>query len=280
MTTDTTAVMSLLTDTQTVVVVKDTMKLYYTEHYEASDTLITGKGEVHVGLRSAPLPYRLNADDGVTALLFLCFFLSAYVFTNGKKFLFQQIKDFVHVKERGNLFDKSTAADFRYRLIFFFQTSVLIGICFFDYFHDNIPTLLDVYPPIIVLSISIIACIIYFFIKWILYSFIGWIFFDGTKVSMWLESYSTILYYLGFLLFPVVLLMVYFDLSLTILMPVALGMVIFAKILMFYKWIKFFFNNLYGLLCLIVYFCALEMLPCLILFQALFQINNLLLIKL
>lgn len=280
MTTDTIAVISLLTDTQTVVVVKDTMKLYYTEHYEASDTLTTGKGSVHIGLKSTPMPYRLNTDDGITALLFLCFFLSAYVFTNGKKFLFQQIKDFVHVKERGNLFDKSTAADFRYHLILFFQTSVLIGICFFDYFYDNISELLDVCPPIVIIGISISACIIYYFIKWILYSFIGWIFFDKTQVSMWLEAYSTISYYLGFSLFPVVLLMIYFDLSLTILVAVVLGLVIFAKMLMFYKWIKFFFNNLYGLFCLIAYFCALEILPCLILFQIVFQINNLLLIKL
>lgn len=260
----------------------DTLKLYYTEHYEASDSvaLSIGKGESHPGFDGTPVPYRLNSDNGLTALLFLCFFLTAYVLTNGKRFLWQQLKDFVYVKERGNLFDNSTATDFRYRLVLFFQTSVLLGICFFDYFHDTIPGLLTANPSFVILGANILVIVGYYLLKWLLYSLLGWIFFDKSRTENWLESYSTILCYLGFALFPVVLLMVYFDLSAQILLPIELCLIIFAKILMFYKWIKLFSNNLYGLFCLIVYFCALEIVPCFILFRALAQVNNVLVIKL
>ncbi len=34
--------------------------------------------------------------------------------------------------------------------------------------------------------------------------FLGWTFFDKNKTNMWLESYSTLIYYIGFALFPFV----------------------------------------------------------------------------
>ena len=52
-----------------------------------------------------------------------------------------------------------------------------------------------------------------------------------------------------------------------------------SKILMFYKWIKLFFHQFGALFLLILYFCALEILPCLLLYQGMIQINNILLIK-
>ncbi len=261
---------------------EDTLKLYYWQHYKVSDSIAmsVGKEEISPGLDGTSIPYRLNADNGLTALLFLCFFLTAYVLTNGKKFLLRQLKDFVSVKERGNLFDSSTSMEIRYRIVLFFQTSVLLGICFFDYFHDNMPDLLEENPSFIILGINIGICIAYYLVKWLIYSVLGWIFFDRMRVESWLETYSTIVYYVGFALFPLVLLMVYFDLSSQILLPIEFSLVIFAKILMFYKWIKLFFNNLYGLFCLIAYFCALEIMPCFILFQALVEVNNVLVIKL
>ncbi len=74
--------------------------------------------------------------------------------------------------------------------------------------------------------------------------------------------------------------LVYFDLSLTNLLIIGTIILIFAKILMFYKWIKLFFFHQFGaLFLLILYFCALEILPCLLLYQGMIQINNILLIK-
>ena len=109
--------------------------------------------------------------------------------------------------------------------------------------------------------------------------FLGWTFFDKNKTNIWLESYSALIYYVGFALFPFVLFLVYFDLSLTNLVIIGAIILIFTKILMFYKWIKLFFHQFGALFLLILYFCALEILPCLLLYQGMIQINNILLIK-
>ena len=133
--------------------------------------------------------------------------------------------------------------------------------------------------PRLLLGVYLLACLLYLLFKWMLYSFLGWVFFDKNRTSLWLESYSTLIYYLGFSLFPFVLFLVYFDLKIIFLVSIGLFLIIFTKILMFYKWLKLFFDNISSIFLLILYFCALEIIPCLLLYQGLRELNNILVIK-
>ena len=158
-------------------------------------------------------------------------------------------------------------------------SSVLGGVCIFNYFNDIRPALMERVSPHILLGVYVAVCLLYLLFKWILYSFLGWVFFDKSKTDIWLESYSTLIYYLGFALFPFVLFLVYFDLNVTFLVSIGCVLVIFTKILMFYKWLKLFSCNIYGVFLLILYFCALEIVPCLIVYQGMIQLNNVLIIN-
>lgn len=235
--------------------------------------------EVSSGFEGTPIPYSPRTDDAISLTLLACFFLSSIALARGKKFLSQQVKDFVLHRERTSIFDSSTAADMRYLLVLVLQTCVLAGITFFNYFHDTSPVLMNHVSPLLLLGIYVGFCLAYFLLKWLLYMFLGWVFFDKNRTNMWLESYSALIYYAGFALFPFVLFLVYFDLNLTNLIIIGSIILIFAKILMFYKWIKLFFHQFSGLFLLIVYFCALEIIPCLLLYQGMIQMNNILLIK-
>lgn len=235
--------------------------------------------EVDSGFEGTPIPYSPRTDDAIALTLLACFFLSSISLARGKKFLSQQVKDFVLHRERTSIFDSSTAADVRYLLVLVFQTCVLSGITFFNYFHDTSPALMGHVPPLLLLGIYVGFCLAYFLLKWLLYMFLGWTFFDKNKTNVWLESYSALMYYVGFALFPFVLFLVYFDLSLTNLVIIGAIILIFTKILMFYKWIKLFFHQFSELFLLILYFCALEIVPCLLLYQGMIQMNNILLIK-
>ena len=235
--------------------------------------------EVDSGFEGTPISYSPRTDDAIALTLLVCFFLSSIALARGKKFLSQQVKDFVLHRERTSIFDSSTAADVRYLLVLVLQTCVLSGITFLNYFHDTCPALMDHVSSLLLLGIYVGFCLAYFLLKWLLYMFLGWTFFDKNKTNIWLESYSTLIYYAGFALFPFVLFLVYFDLSLTNLLIIGTIILIFAKILMLYKWIKLFFHQFGALFLLILYFCALEILPCLLLYQGMIQINNILLIK-
>ncbi|MBP1612846.1 MAG: hypothetical protein H6Q13_294 [Bacteroidetes bacterium] len=271
---------TLQTDTARV----DTIALFYSEHFVSADSIglvpYHSMREFASGFEGKPIPYVLKADDAVAAVLLLCFFVSAYVLARSKKFLAQQIKDFVLHRERTSIFATSTAADVRHLLLLALQTCVLSGLCLFDYSLTVRPALTEHLAPYLLLLVYVGVCMFYLLIKWVLYSFLGWVFFDKYRTGLWMSSYSTVVYYIGFVLFFFALFLIYFDLNLTIFVSISLGLIISAKILIFYKWVKLFFNNVYGLLLLILYFCALEILPCLIAYQGLVQINNLLLIKL
>ena len=235
--------------------------------------------EVDSGFEGTPISYSPRTDDAIALTLLACFFLSSIALARGKKFLSQQVKDFVLHRERTSIFDSSTAADVRYLLVLVLQTCVLSGITFLNYFHDTCPALMDHVSSLLLLGIYVGFCLAYFLLKWLLYMFLGWTFFDKNKTNIWLESYSALIYYVGFALFPFVLFLVYFDLSLTNLVIIGSIILIFTKILMFYKWKKLFFHQFSGLFLLILYFCALEIVPCLLLYQGMIQMNNILLIK-
>ena len=235
--------------------------------------------EVDSGFEGTPISYSPRTDDAIALTLLVCFFLSSIALARGKKFLSQQVKDFVLHRERTSIFDSSTAADVRYLLVLVLQTCVLSGITFLNYFHDTCPALMDHVSSLLLLGIYVGFCLAYFLLKWLLYMFLGWTFFDKNKTNIWLESYSALIYYVGFALFPFVLFLVYFDLSLTNLVIIGAIILIFTKILMFYKWIKLFFHQFGALFLLILYFCALEIVPCLLLYQGMIQMNNILLIK-
>ena len=235
--------------------------------------------EVDSGFEGTPISYSPRTDDAIALTLLVCFFLSSIALARGKKFLSQQVKDFVLHRERTSIFDSSTAADVRYLLVLVLQTCVLSGITFINYFHDTCPALMDHVSSLLLLGIYVGFCLAYFLLKWLIYMFLGWTFFDKNKTNIWLESYSALIYYVGFALFPFVLFLVYFDLSLTNLVIIGSIILIFTKILMFYKWIKLFFHQFSGLFLLILYFCALEIVPCLLLYQGMIQMNNILLIK-
>ena len=230
--------------------------------------------EVDSGFEGTPISYSPRTDDAIALTLLACFFLSSIALARGKKFLSQQVKDFVLHRERTSIFDSSTAADVRYLLVLVLQTCVLSGITFLNYFHDTCPALMDHVSSLLLLGIYVGFCLAYFLLKWLLYMFLGWTFFDKNKTNIWLESYSALIYYVGFALFPFVLFLVYFDLSLTNLVIIGSIILIFTKILMFYKWIKLFFHQFSGLFLLILYFCALEIVPCLLLYQGMIQMNK------
>lgn len=226
------------------------------------------------GMSGEEMPYQLRSDWMVTAVLFLCFILVSYVFARGKKHLEQQLKNFSLLKDRANLFDDTVASDVRYTLVLVLQTCILSGFCIYDYFSDHDLVLFRLVPHYLLLS-AFIGCIVCFLLlKWLAYNFINWIFFNKTQRMIWVESYANVIIWVGFLLFPVVLLIVYFDLSPQISYYIIGFVIIIAKILLLYKCINNFFNRIHGFFHLILYFCALEILPDFALWKGIVLANN------
>ncbi len=229
--------------------------------------------------QGVPIPYSLHNDQTVTAVLLACFLLSAYILSRSRKFLVQLVKDFLTNRERASIFSTTTSTDMRYLLLLIGQSCILAGVCMLHCFHHTNPALTQHVHPSLLLAIYTAVCLAFLVLKWTLYSLLGWTFFEPARTGMWMESYSTLLYYTGFALFPFSLCVVYFGASLQTTLFFAILIAISFKILVFYKWLRLFCSNLHGSLLLILYFCALEIMPCLVLYQGVMQLNEYLIIK-
>ncbi len=252
-----------------------------TERQNAMDSLLV-QSTYHTekeGMSGTFLPYRMRSDWTVTGVLFLCFILLSYVLANGRKHLLQQARNFTTSKERASLFDDTTPSDIRYTVALLFLTCILAGFCVYDYFSDHNALLFRVLPHELLLGIYMACMFLAFGLKWFLYSFVNWTFFDTSKNVIWMDAYFTVVMGAGFLLFPVVLLIVYFDLSTQITLFVVGFVIIFAKILLLYKCIHNFFNKIHGVFHFILYFCAVEIIPVFLLWKGMMIMNNMLIFK-
>lgn len=226
------------------------------------------------GVAGDPLPYRFRSDDFVTSALMISFFLMVWTIARGWYFLMMSMKDFFRDRVRDNLFAERTDTEMSGRIFLIFQTCFLLGILFFDYTQECMTEVFNNVSPYLILGVGVGSCCLYYLLKVLLYTCVNHVFFDREQASRWTEAYLFSVFVLGMALLPLVLLVVYFDLSfgnLRVLFILILGMV---KILLFYKCFRVFFKYLTGGLHLILYFCALEILPLLVLWRALIYANN------
>ncbi|NDW13030.1 DUF4271 domain-containing protein [Bacteroides sp. 214] len=225
------------------------------------------------------ISYSLRNDDVIAAILLACLLLSVFILARYRKLLELLGQNFILHKNRSSLFISVTSADMRFMLLLVLQTCLLLGICLLTYFKDLTPELTQHVSPHLLLTLYCCICVVYFILKWITYLFVGWVFLDKTTVRLWIESYFTIIYFVGFVLFPLTLFSVYFNLSTNLLFISGIVILIVVKILIFYKSIKFFFGQASSLVALILYLCALEIIPIFMVFKGIIFANNLLLIK-
>ncbi|MBE6287284.1 MAG: DUF4271 domain-containing protein [Mediterranea massiliensis] len=225
------------------------------------------------------LPYTLQMDNAIVFILLLCFLFSSYVLSRSRKFLWQLGQDFIMHRARISLFADSTGGDARSFSMLLLQLCVLMGIsCYYFFVSLYDVTWLSI-PPLSLCAIYMLLSALYFVLKWLLYLLIGSVFFDKSRVYIWISSYSTLLYYFSFLLFPFSLLLVFLEMGLYWTVALGIFLLLFAKILMFYKGIKLFCGNLYDGLLLFLYFCALEIVPVFVLYRGLMELNGSLIIK-
>ena len=97
---------------------------------------------------------------------------------------------------------------------------------------------------------------------------------------LWNAAFFHLQIGLGLALLPVFLLAVYFDISSQLSFGMMGILLVFAKIALFWKCFSNFFEKIYGVLHLILYFCALEILPDLIWWKGMEWMNNFLILNL
>ena len=167
-----------------------------------------------------------------------------------------------------------TTGEFRFQSFLVMQTCLLLALLAFFYANDYIADTYVLSSQYQLIGIYFAVILGYVLLKMMLYSGVNWVFFESKKIGQWSQFLLFIFSIEGILLFPLVILQVYFDIGLRNTLICSLVIIILLKILSFYKCFDIFFKRTSVFLQIILYFCALEVLPLLSLGAVLVMIGN------
>lgn len=217
--------------------------------------------EPPTGYVGTPVAYEFRNDDYVTSLLLASFFVMAWVIAASWKFLRGQMRDFFYIRERPNLFTEREDTVLRGGTYLVIQTCFLISLLFFTISGDYIPDVFARVSPYIMLGAATLLAFAYYSLKFGLYGIVNHTFFTPAKCKLWHDTFLTSILVTGCGLLPIVLQVVFFDLTFRYAALECVLLLSVIKILLLYKCYRIFFSTWLGSVHIILYFCALEIIP-------------------
>lgn len=246
----------------------------YPRHVERQDTLSLAS-ECHIPHQGMRLPYRHWNDDAITGILVVCMVLMFTLLSRNWKMLRQQAKAFfMPPRERGALSHEEVESDQYLVLVMSVILCTMGSLLMYQYVVMQNPVMLAGRSPMWLLGAYFLCSLAYFAVRYMAARYVNWIFFDRVKKLNWESGFSFVVCAENILFFPIILVVLYADVPVRIVYFLLLILLVICKILWLIREFRIFFGNLYGLLHLFVYFCALEVMPLLALLRVLIYITE------
>ena len=105
----------------------------------------------------------------------------------------------------------------------------------------------------------------YYVVQWLVYKVLGYTFSDKEGTRLWLDGFKSSQSLLGLLLLPVLVLLLVYTSSGKMLLYVAALLYLVVRLIFIFKGYRIFYSNLSSILYFILYLCAVEIAPLVIL---------------
>ena len=235
---------------------------YYREGFFSKDTLFHPElPGGRYGVAGDPVPYTIRNDSIFTSLLLICFIFAVIAFSRTRNFFLRQGKHFFYMPKEGTTEVTETASEIRFQLFLVMLTALMVSMLYYFYTIHYIGDTFVLQSQYHLIAIYLALAIGYFMLKLLVYTMVNVVFFDSKKNGQWLKSFLFISAIEGVLLFPAVILRAYFDMPEQNVVICFIVVLIFVKLLTIYKCHVIFFRQNVVQLQIILYFCALELVP-------------------
>ena len=249
---------------------------YYRENFFSTDTLYHPElNGGRIGVAGDPIPYAIHNDNIITGILIGSFLLIMFALSRISNFMIHQAKHFFYMPKFEQEFTE-TGTEVKFQLAFLAITSLYYALLFYFYATRTIADTFILSSEYSLLAIYCGIIIAYFVIKALLYTMVNNVFFGHKKNLQFLGTSLFISATEGVCLFPLVLLLAFFQFSMQNAIYYCIFILSLAKILTFYKTYIIFFKQKRFFLQIILYFCALEMVPLVMLWSGLVGITYIL----
>lgn len=225
-----------------------------------------------LGIAGEMPPDSIRTNDIVTALLLACLVMTLLVLAHARSTIKERLNRFFYLP-RAYDHEESTRSSQSLWLLCF-QACIMTGILTYLYI-DNYETATYVLEePYQFIAIYTAMSMAFLLLRFLLYAIVNGIFFGSKKSRQFRRSLILVTSMEGMALFAVVLARVYFVLPMEKVIYCAIFVVVLVKLLTIYKvWVIFFRRNTIFLQ-IILYLCALEIIPLLSFGAALVFMTN------
>ncbi len=234
---------------------------YYRENYFSNDSLYHPELEAgRYGVAGDPVPQSMSNDSLLSGTLLLCFVSTMLAIAASRNFIFTHIKNLFYIPKTENT-SEVTSGEIRALIFFCIQTSLLLALLYFFYVRSYVADTFIVSDEYLVIGFYLAAFTGYFIVKAIIHSIAAITFFGGKKNRQWAHTSLFLTTMEGFFLYPAILLLGYLNVAHQTIIYYVLTVVFLVKLLSFYKCYVIFFRQNGIFLQIILYFCALEIVP-------------------
>ena len=207
-----------------------------------------------------PVPYTVKSDDTISLLLIVSFIIATISFSRSKHFLARQAKSFFYVSHRESSISE-TLNEIRFQVFLVGLACLLWALLQYFYTIHYVSTTFVLSSQYHLIAIYFAMNTGYFATRSLLYSIVNNVFFGRKKNLQWQKTLLFLTAIEGVLIFPAAILQSYFEVPIEHVTIYALSIVILVKLLTFYKTYTIFFHQTRLFFQIILYFCALEMVP-------------------
>lgn len=216
------------------------------------------------GLAPRPRPSYGIADESMTAVIVAILMAVIMALRHGRHLISSVGAELLTIRPYIKNFDERTSGESRLMALAIVQLAVFIGLLL-QSFADSTPASAVNAPPIAVAAIftALSAGLIIF--QYSAYWTVAYAFAADTQRHMWLRSFNACQILISFALAIPALAAISYPDSAHAMVITALIAYIALKTIFMYKGFRIFYNNLISLIYFILYLCALEIVPAVLL---------------
>lgn len=212
------------------------------------------------GIEPVEITMSAGRDPAVISIVLLLIVLILCSFNRVGKMTGEMVRNLFDVRERENVFDETSATDTRMYILLLIELFVSESLLIYSYFST--PGQFESSFELNV-TLGLLFCLMtgYYFFQAAAYSIVGYVFAGIEATTLWLKGFNASLGLLSMvILLPAMISLFYPEYS-VMMMTIAAICFIISKICCIIKGIRIFYHNFFSLLYFILYLCAVEIIP-------------------
>ena len=268
----------------------DTAEQYYAPQYldgfpqvEAGDSALGSMDTLAVMTvpaagKALPFAHSPLHDTPSMLLLLVGLLAVALSYHTGYKYIENFFHHMFSTRRRENMFEDRTVNETKILLALIANTCIVEGFLIYFALQLLRPSMAVSLQGNVFLHVSAYCALALGFLaaQWLVYKLIGYTFSDKVGSRLWLDGFKATQAFLGLVLLPVMVMIMVYPSHGKLLLAIGSVLYLVARLIFIYKGFRIFYGNLSSIVYFILYLCAVEIVPLVIMTSVTFWISGIL----